>query len=103
MYNTYYVGPYLTFKHANKECYGNSYIVGIAYAFDAYGLIGPEHNGIFVLDDTHKEVVLDRHSESIAFRTAPTTTQLDEFKRIMKMNQDEFIIFIQQNPRSRLM
>lgn len=39
---------------------GIDYLVGIAGAYNAFGLIGSEHNGIFVLDDTNKNVILDQ-------------------------------------------
>ena len=78
------------------------YLVGIAGAYDAGGLIGPEHNGLFVLDDTHKRVILDRHAENPAGGYhGPNKAQWAELKRVMTMPVQDFKIFMATNPRAR--
>ncbi len=56
------IGP---FMHADgalrrRTVGGIDYIIGIAGAYNAFGLIGSEHNGIFVLDDTNGNFIGDR-------------------------------------------
>lgn len=82
---------------------GTDYLVGIAGAYNAFGLIGPEHNGIFVLDDTNKAVVLDRHFEQSSGYSGPGKAQWLELARIVRDITDaEFLTFIHTDPRSRL-
>jgi len=80
-----------------------NYLVGIAGAYNAFGLIGPEHNGIFVLDDTHKTVVLDRHCENPdGGYFGPTKAQWRELERLMNEGPRGFKDFIRCHPRNRL-
>lgn len=79
------------------------YVIGIAGAYNAFGLIGPEHNGIFVLDDTHKRVVLDRHCESSeGGYFGPSKAQWAELERLNNEGPRAFKAFINTHPRSRL-
>ena len=82
---------------------GIDYLIGIAGAYNAFGLIGPERNGIFVLDDTNKAVVLDRHFEQSSGYAGPGKAQWLELARIVRDITDaEFLTFIHTDPRSRL-
>jgi len=65
-----------------------TYVIGIAGAYNAFGLIGSEHNGIFVLNDTNKTVVLDRHCPIASGYCGPSQSQWDEFARISKMKRE---------------
>jgi hypothetical protein len=78
------------------------YIIGIAGAYNAFGLIGPEHNGLFILDDTKKRVVLDRHAESPqGGYFGPSREQWAELERVMKMEPEHFKTFCANHPRAR--
>lgn len=77
------------------------YIIGIAGAYDAFGLIGPEHNGIFVLNDTEKRVVLDRHCPEASGYCGPSAAQWAEFKRVAELPAAAFRNFCRNNPRFR--
>lgn len=81
---------------------GTRYLIGIAGAYDAFGLIGPEHNGIFVLDDTNKRVVLDRHAEISSGYHGPSQGQWDALRDVMQMDAPTFTAFVNDNPRSRV-
>lgn len=81
---------------------GTHYIVGIAGAYDAFGLIGPEHNGVFVLNDTDKTVVLDRHAPETSGYGGPSKAQWDALRDVMQMDAPTFTAFITDHPRSRL-
>lgn len=80
---------------------GTTYVIGIAGAYDAYGLIGPEHNGIFILDDDAKRVVLDRHCEELSGYFGPSQAQWEEMKRIAELPLPAFRNFCRNNPRFR--
>jgi hypothetical protein len=81
---------------------GIDYLVGIAGAYNAYGLIGPEHNGIFILDDTSKVVVLDRDTEISSGYHGPSQAQWDRLKELMTCSPKAFYTELLTNPRSRL-
>ena len=80
---------------------GTTYVIGIAGAYDAFGLIGPEHNGLFVLDDDAKRVVLDRHMPIASGYHGPSAEQWAEFKRVAKMPAAQFKAFCRNHPRFR--
>lgn len=98
------VGQYLYADGAitRRTIKGTEYVIGIAGAYDAFGLIGSEHNGIFVLNDTDKCVVLDRHEPTSSGYSGPSAGQRAEFDRIRKLSAKAFIDFIHSHPRSRL-
>lgn len=81
---------------------GIDYLVGIAGAYNAYGLIGPEHNGIFVLDDTNKAVVFDRDTEISSGYYGPSQAQWDRLKELMTCSKADFTKAIHTNARSRI-
>ena len=81
---------------------GNSYVIGIAGAYNAYGLIGPEHNGIFILDEDNKCVVLDRHCEIGSGYYGPSREQQVELNRICDLETPSFRNFIRNHARSRI-
>lgn len=81
---------------------GTDYLVGIAAAYNAYGLIGPEHNGVFILDDTRKSVVLDQDTPEQSGYHGPSQRQWDRLAQLMRMPEAEFLSFIATHPRSRI-
>jgi hypothetical protein len=78
------------------------YLIGIAGAYNAFGLIGSEHNGIFVLDDSNKRVVLDRDTEISSGYYGPSQAQWDRLKEFMTCAPKDFINLISNHERSRL-
>lgn len=96
-------GPYL---HASDARWtkafpgGRRFAVLIAGAYDA-GIIGPEHNGIVVLDEDNRSVVLDRHCEEQSGYGGPSPAQYREARRILSMPWEEFLEFCTEHPRYR--
>lgn len=80
---------------------GVTFKVGIATAYNAYGLIGSEHNGIFVLDDTNLNVVIDRHIPQQSGYFGPSTKQIDAFKALLALDDRQFLGFLEAHPRFR--
>lgn len=80
---------------------GTTYVIGIAGAIDAFGLIGPEYNGIFILDDDAKRVVLDRHCEIASGYHGPSKEQWAEMQRIAELPLTAFRNFCKNHPRFR--
>lgn len=72
----------------------------IAGAYNA-GIIGPEHNGIVVLDEDNQKVVLDRHLPQTSGNYGPSAEQKAEIQRILEMSWQKFATFCTNNPRYR--
>lgn len=87
---------------ARRTVDGTDYVILIAGAYNAFGLIGPEHNGITVLDDTNKCVVLDRHAPEPSGYYGPSATQRIIFDKLLQKSDAGFLLFIAEHPRSRL-
>jgi hypothetical protein len=74
-------------------------------AYNALGLIGPEDNGIAVVNETRKCVVLDGHVRNDygwyeGFR-GPAKFQVAEFERIAALRGKQFLDFVRAHPRFR--
>lgn len=97
------VGQYLHADGAlRKRKIGSKlYLVGIAGAYDAMGLIGSEHNGIFILNDTDKRVVADRDCEESSGYNGPSQRQWDSLKVLMQSSDKQFIELVKAMPRFR--
>lgn len=78
-----------------------SFTIIIAGAYNAFGLIGSECNGIVVLDNDNKLVVLDEHAREDSGYYGPTNKQIDEFEKLLKMDYESFVKFCREHPRSR--
>jgi hypothetical protein len=78
-----------------------TFIVAIYGAYNAHGLIGTEKNGIVILDEDEKTIVLDEHAITDSGWSGPSLKQQKEFKRILDMTPEVFEHFIASHPRSR--
>lgn len=80
---------------------GRTFRVVVASAYDA-GIIGPEHNGIAIVDLDNWSVVLDQHVRISSGYYGPSAEQKAEFERICAI-QDwrEFASFMKSHPRYR--
>lgn len=93
------IGPYM---HADGACRRRGdYIVGIAGAYNAFGLIGPEHNGLFVLDEKRRRVLTDRIEEEGSGYHGPSKRQWSALKNVMEMTDEEFEKWYRETPRYR--
>ena len=79
-----------------------TYTVGIATAYNAFGLIGTELNGVFVLNETDKAVVLDQHAIGPSGGFGATTAQKAAMEKLLAMPDADFLAFIKADPRSRI-
>ena len=96
------IGPFLySYPLWQRRVGSTTYTIGYADAYNAFGLIGPEHNGIFVLDDTHKAVVLDRHMPQLTGYHGPAPEHHAEFLRLKRLGPRAFRAWIKAHPRTR--
>lgn len=71
-------------------------------AYDAFGLIGPEHNGVAVLCESPKRcVILDGHYQEGTGYFGPSQRQRAEFARIVALDDAALESFIRAHPRNR--
>lgn len=96
------VGQY-TMVHSDETLkFGKRSFRVIVYgAYNAYGLIGTENNGIAVLDEDRMQVVLDGHCPQDTGAYGPSDEQMVEWRRICKMDASEFMEFCNSHPRLR--
>jgi hypothetical protein len=97
------IGP---FMHADgavrRRVVGKTtYVVGIAGAYNAMGLIGPEHNGLFILDDSRKRVLTDRIAEESTGYFGPSVAQWSALEEAMTRPEAGFLDWVRSTPRYR--
>ena len=80
---------------------GRNFEIVIYGAYDAFGLIGPENNGIVILDNDNLRVVLDRHFEIQTGYFGSSENQVKEYLKIAAMNWEQFVEFVNNNKRTR--
>lgn len=98
--NCGYVG--IERKHTMVFCEnGRSFDIALYGAYDAFGLIGPENNGIVIFDNDNHRVVLDQHCQIGTGWFGPSQKQVDEQIRIMEMKWPAFAEFVNNNKRTR--
>lgn len=97
------VGPYVSVsKDRTRYFMGHQGYRFVLYgAYNAFGLIGPENNGIVVLDEENKRVLCDEIAKADTGYFGPTKDQEAAFVDLLTMDYDEFRKFINTNPRSR--
>jgi len=99
------VGPYLHAEGMRKDLVfdgGRTFTVVMAGAYDAGGLIGPEHNGLVVIDADNANVVLDGHMREGSGYHGPSLRQKAEFVRVAGITDwKSFTAYLRSNPSYR--
>jgi len=70
-------------------------------AYNVFGLIGPEKNGIVILDIDNYQVVLDDYQQMVTGYHGPNSRVLKTADNIGQMNWDNFQQFCNSNNKSR--
>lgn len=98
------VHPY-TFVRADEQKHfkrqGRNFRLLISGAYNAYGLIGPEINGIVILDEDNHRVVCDQIEKADSGYYGTTPAQKAKFEELMKMTWKQFRAFVNTHPRTR--
>lgn len=100
------VGPYtgvtrdktIKFKVGRKS---RAFRVLVYGAYNAYGLIGSEKNGIAVLDEDNRSVLCDEITREDSGYFGPSNRQLESFNGITSMPWAEFRGLINAHNRTR--
>ena len=98
MLNGKNVGPYTSVSR--DETRGN-YRILLYGAFNAFGLIGSEYNGICVLDEKNRAVVADNICCEDSGYFGPSKAQVAAFEKMLKCNKKEFVKIVNSAPRLR--
>lgn len=88
-------------KGRQRKARRRTFKVGIAGAYNAFGLIGSECNGLFILDEDLRRVVLDEHGREGSGYNGPSTTQWVELARVCSLSWDDFRAFVNGHKRAR--
>jgi hypothetical protein len=95
-------GPYMGIEYKTELVYGgSSFMVFVYSAFNAYGLIGPECNGIAILQKD-LGLVLDGHCKQASGYFGASKAQVDEYVRITGMKWEEFQEFCNSHPNCKM-
>src|SRR4051812_36614379 len=89
------IGPFMYADGAlfEKAFGGRLFRIVIAGARNA-GIIGPEDNGIAVLDEDNQAIVIDQHIREGSGYFGPSERQKAEAERIMGMDWKQFTSFL---------
>lgn len=81
---------------------GRAFRVVLYGAYDAFGLIGSECNGIAVLDEDERRVVCDEIAKEPTGYFGPSEAQLACFAATIKLKYPEFRQLVNGSPRARM-
>ena len=98
------VGPFTGISKDKKRKFkenGRTFRLLLYGAYNAYGLIGPECNGIAILDEDNKEVVADELGKIGSGYNGPSQNQISLFNTMMALNWNEFVERINRTGRVR--
>jgi hypothetical protein len=96
------IGPYVGLSKDETRKFPKLKVRIILYgAYNAMGLIGSECNGIVILNDTKRQVVLDEHCRISSGWFGPDNSQIAEFNRIMALSEADLIVFCRSHKRYR--
>jgi hypothetical protein len=100
----YDVGPFVKVSRDKKRTYeenGRTLRFVLYGAYNAMGLIGPESNGIAVLDEDNKQVITDEMGKISSGYYGPSQAQIDLFNSILKMDFSAMCEVVNASPRLR--
>lgn len=99
------VGPYTWITFDQKRTFeesGRTFRIIVYGAFNAYGLIGSEHNGVAVLDEDQMQVLCDDIAKDISGYFGPSDRQWGTAEWLTeKATWEEFQSLINSHPKRR--
>ena len=100
------VGPYTGVMYDKTVTYETSigprkFRFVIYQAFNAFGLIGSECNGVAILDEDKKSVLCDEISKQNSGYFGISPTQVKMAEGLIGMTWENFRTFVNSQPRSR--
>lgn len=100
------IGPYtgvtvdkkISFKTGRKT---RKFRVIVYGAYNAFGLIGPEKNGIAILDENNRAVLADEIEKADSGYFGPSNNQLARIREILEMGFEDFRSLVNNSGRNR--
>ena len=102
--NSTKIGPYYmhnTPGEFTRTAGGETFRVFISAAYNALGLIGSEHNGVVVLNDTRMAVVADNLERGTSGYHGALPGQIRLFEKMRAWDDDEFLSYLAGHPFTR--
>lgn len=97
------VGPFVgVTKDVVFKKGGRTFRLVLYGAYNAFGLIGPESNGIALLDEDEKQVILDEEAKITTGYFGPSKSQKRRFDEIEAMSVEMFKEWVNHHPRRRI-
>lgn len=95
-------GPYrYIWARASRQVGTKKVHVIIYGAYDAYGLVGSECNGLVILNETDMQVVADEIDRQDSGWFGASPEQVETFTRLLSCSAEEFLEFAREHPRYR--
>jgi hypothetical protein len=96
------VGPYVGVAMDKTIKKGDTRFRVLLYgAYDAFGLIGSEYNGICVLNEDDKNVVADNMFRESSGYFGPSSNQTEQYNRLVKASNKSFREIVNSSERLR--
>lgn len=92
------LGPY---TWVSADTTRGRYRLAVYGAFNAFGLIGSEHNGIVVLDNVDMCVVADRLFQQDSGYFGPSASQMKALQTMLTCSPREFCNIVNSSGRNR--
>jgi hypothetical protein len=89
----------IPFKVGSKT---RTFHVIVYQAYNAFGLIGPENNGIGIADDDNRQVLCDQIAKQGTGYFGASQAQFDEAERICGLQWESFKEFVNKQPTLRM-
>lgn len=89
-------------KHFATDDGPRVFRIAVYGAFDAFGLIGSEHNGIVILDVDNRVVVCDEIGIADSGYYGATKSQVELWQKIIAMDWFDFRAFVNSQSRTRM-
>ena len=97
------VGPFMGVDFDKTVTHGDRTFRVITYqAYNALGLIGSENNGVAILDEDKKEVIIDMIAVSHSGYYGVTTKQNEEAERIAGLSWESLVELVNSSAFARM-
>lgn len=94
--------PFMDVTHERTRTLGSAHLKLFIYgAYNAFGLIGSECNGIAIVDEDRKCVVCDEIAQATTGYFGPTPHQVEELERLVVLPDGELARELLSSPRLR--
>lgn len=96
------VGPFMGVQKDQVITFGKRKFRVVLYAaYNAFGLIGSERNGVAVLDENKRAVLLDGEAQIDSGYFGASGAQFKRFDEVVAMSWGDFRAWVNQHPSKR--